>query len=138
MIDFGYYNSDCVQGMKQFPDKYFDLAIVDPPYGDAGGGGAIKRDSAKDLTDTEQRDRMKASPPTKSGGVPEEQTHHKRTQERTASAALVGPGRRSSEKKLLRGMSRRGKNISRSFSASHVIRLYGGEITLNYLRQDAS
>ena len=24
---------DCVEGMKQFPDKYFDLAIVDPPYG---------------------------------------------------------------------------------------------------------
>jgi len=24
---------DCIEGMKQFPDKYFDLAIVDPPYG---------------------------------------------------------------------------------------------------------
>ena len=23
---------DCVQGMKEFPDKYFDLAIVDTPY----------------------------------------------------------------------------------------------------------
>ena len=33
MLDFGYYNMDCVEGMKQFPDKYFDLAIVDPPYG---------------------------------------------------------------------------------------------------------
>ena len=27
------FNSDCVEGMKQFPDKYFDLAVVDPPYG---------------------------------------------------------------------------------------------------------
>ena len=27
------YNMDCMEGMKQFPDKYFDLAIVDPPYG---------------------------------------------------------------------------------------------------------
>ena len=26
------YNMDCMDGMKQFPDKYFDLAIVDPPY----------------------------------------------------------------------------------------------------------
>jgi site-specific DNA-methyltransferase (adenine-specific) len=26
------FNSDCVEGMKQFPDKYFDLAVVDPPY----------------------------------------------------------------------------------------------------------
>lgn len=27
------YNSDCLTGMKQYPDKYFDLAVVDPPYG---------------------------------------------------------------------------------------------------------
>lgn len=27
------YNMDCMEGMKQIPDKYFDLAIVDPPYG---------------------------------------------------------------------------------------------------------
>lgn len=26
------YNMDCLEGMKQIPDKYFDLAIVDPPY----------------------------------------------------------------------------------------------------------
>lgn len=35
-MDYGFYNMDCMDGMKQFPDKYFDLAIVDPPY----GGGA--------------------------------------------------------------------------------------------------
>lgn len=33
MLDFGFYNMDCMEGMKQFPDKFFDLAIVDPPYG---------------------------------------------------------------------------------------------------------
>ena len=33
MLDFGFYNMDCMEGMKQFPDKYFDLAVVDPPYG---------------------------------------------------------------------------------------------------------
>jgi site-specific DNA-methyltransferase (adenine-specific) len=26
-------NIDCMEGMKRYPDKYFDLAIVDPPYG---------------------------------------------------------------------------------------------------------
>lgn len=26
-------NIDCMIGMKDYPDKYFDLAIVDPPYG---------------------------------------------------------------------------------------------------------
>ena len=36
-MDFGFYNLDCMEGMKAFPDKYFDLAIVDPPYGNGGG-----------------------------------------------------------------------------------------------------
>lgn len=27
------FNMDCIAGMKEYPDKYFDLAIVDPPYG---------------------------------------------------------------------------------------------------------
>jgi DNA modification methylase len=36
MLDFGFYNADCMQGMKEFPDNYFDLAIVDPPYGGVG------------------------------------------------------------------------------------------------------
>ncbi len=26
-------NEDCMDGMARYPDKYFDLAIVDPPYG---------------------------------------------------------------------------------------------------------
>ena len=27
------YNIDCIEYMKSVPDKYFDLAVVDPPYG---------------------------------------------------------------------------------------------------------
>jgi site-specific DNA-methyltransferase (adenine-specific) len=27
------YNMDCMVAMKEIPDKYFELAIVDPPYG---------------------------------------------------------------------------------------------------------
>ena len=27
-----FYNMDCMEGMKLIPDKYFELAIVDPPY----------------------------------------------------------------------------------------------------------
>ena len=36
MLDFGLHNMDCLEGMREYPDNYFDLAIVDPPY---GGGG---------------------------------------------------------------------------------------------------
>ncbi len=32
------YNMDCIEGMKHYPDNYFDLAIVDPPYGIDRGG----------------------------------------------------------------------------------------------------
>ena len=27
------FNSDCIEGMKQYNDNHFDLAIVDPPFG---------------------------------------------------------------------------------------------------------
>lgn len=71
MLDFGFYNMDCLEGMREFPDDYFELAIVDPPYG-AGftegggckgwfekyhqtlenGGASIGTDSADVLTST--------------------------------------------------------------------------------------
>lgn len=38
MLDFGFYNMDCMEGMKEFPDNYFDLAVVDPPYGSGRTG----------------------------------------------------------------------------------------------------
>lgn len=27
------YNVDCMEAMKEIPDKYFDLVVADPPYG---------------------------------------------------------------------------------------------------------
>lgn len=27
------YNCDCMEFMKDIPDNYYDLSIVDPPYG---------------------------------------------------------------------------------------------------------
>ena len=52
MLDCGFYNMDCMEGMKQFPDQFFDLAIVDPPYGIGAdnfnnGSGAKKDKGAK-------------------------------------------------------------------------------------------
>lgn len=32
-------NRDCMEAMREFPDKYFDLAIVDPVYGGVSQGG---------------------------------------------------------------------------------------------------
>ncbi len=39
MLDYGFYNMDCMDGMRKFPDGFFDLAIVDPPYQDVTNGG---------------------------------------------------------------------------------------------------
>lgn len=61
MLDFGFHNMDCMKGMKEFPDNYFDLAIVDPPYGlgighPVGnsvtiiGGGAVDHSEVKNCT----------------------------------------------------------------------------------------
>ena len=32
MLDKGFYLMDCMDGMREFPDKFFELAIIDPPY----------------------------------------------------------------------------------------------------------
>jgi|SRR5690554_2659900 len=44
-------NRDCMEAMKEFPDNFFDLAIVDPPYGSknilggytSGKGGGLAK-----------------------------------------------------------------------------------------------
>lgn len=41
------FNEDCMLGMARYPDKHFDLAIIDPPYGldtklSIGGGSHTK------------------------------------------------------------------------------------------------
>jgi len=39
------YLMDCMEGLKQIPDKYFELAVVDPPYGI--GESKKKRENTK-------------------------------------------------------------------------------------------
>ena len=40
-----FYNGDCMDLLKQTPDKYYDLALVDPPY----GIGADLKNSKREL-----------------------------------------------------------------------------------------
>lgn len=77
-LDFGFYNMDCMEGMKQFPDKFFDLAIVDPPYGinigqaSMGAGGRcsthqqVSAVAHRGGQQTEHPVRRKAKPPNTS------------------------------------------------------------------------
>jgi site-specific DNA-methyltransferase (adenine-specific) len=39
------FNEDCMEGMRRYPDGYFELAVVDPPY----GIGADNKNSVKKL-----------------------------------------------------------------------------------------
>lgn len=40
-----FINGDCMEYLKEFPDNYFSLALVDPPYGGGlcEGGGCMGR-----------------------------------------------------------------------------------------------
>lgn len=40
-----FINADCMDYLKLFPDNYFDLAIVDPPYGEKVGKGGYMRNT---------------------------------------------------------------------------------------------
>jgi site-specific DNA-methyltransferase (adenine-specific) len=42
-----FYNVDCMDIMKDIPDKYFELAIVDPPYGIGAGSEKFKNGTSK-------------------------------------------------------------------------------------------
>ena len=89
------YNADCMEAMKEFPDKFFDLAVVDPPYGSGNAndmGGGIT-DSAVGLTDTN------------------------RTLSRTG-----GTWAAKYAKKSLRGTLPRMESISKNFSVFHAIK----------------
>ena len=90
MLDFGFYNMDCMDGMKEFPDKFFDLAIVDPPYGINVGQASMGVGGASLRTATAQP----------SGGGAEE------SEARSRSARIqVGGGLASIPKSIRRSMT---------------------------------
>lgn len=151
------FNMDCMEGMKQYPDKYFDLAIVDPPYGAGlGEGGGGKGWFAKywDSENLEvsgggntkywnrfgQRiDRYKQDQPER---IPRETIQSGfTTKEQTPSGMGNGysqSGRNTKTKKSFRGMCRLNRSILKNCFASHVIRLYGGGTIFLYHLQDVS
>lgn len=55
------YNMDCMEAMKDIPDKYFELAIVDPPYG-IGVGCNIGRRKGEKKSPYEKADWDKEPP----------------------------------------------------------------------------
>jgi len=61
MIEF--HNTDCMEFMANIPDKYYDLAVVDPPYGLdkklSSGGGKMRNSPFRKLyRDSNQWDKL--------------------------------------------------------------------------------
>ncbi len=47
---------DCMEGMKQYPDKWFDLAVVDPPYGINASKGTWGSNNLGNVTNYRKKD----------------------------------------------------------------------------------
>lgn len=121
----GLYLMDCMEAMKQFPDKFFDIAIVDPPYGDAsrtdtGGGTLYEKRSYNRFGQRFERYITEIQGGTKGLIVPAE------------------TGRRNTAKKSWHGTQPRGRNTLKSYAVSHAIRSSGAETILICRRRGAS
>lgn len=55
MAESNVFCMDCMEAMREFPDKFFDLAVVDPPY----GGGC-----SQNVQVERERESCKAEPQT--------------------------------------------------------------------------
>lgn len=53
------FNRDCMEVMKEYPDKYFDLAVVDPPYGGGSQSVQVERGLTGGTADYEHRPRSR-------------------------------------------------------------------------------
>lgn len=122
------YNMDCMEYMRTLPDKAFDLAVVDPPYGDGNGGsakrfggmfGAVYGENTRaHVADAHERERETAhrSITDSAGGLTD-----------TRVARTGGIWAAKFGKKSWRGMLPQGRSIFKSFSASHATRSFGAE-----------
>lgn len=53
------YNVDCMQAMRKIPDKYFDIAVVDPPYGSGSQSVKVERELFGGGADWESKTRSR-------------------------------------------------------------------------------
>ena len=108
MIEF--YNRDCLQALKEYPDKAFDLAIVDPPYSTPfNNGGVTGIGLASGSTNT-------ANPIKRGGG--------------TVKTNIITATPKSSTRSL--GTLHRLKSISSNFLGLRIKLLFGVVIISSY------
>ena len=58
------FNADCMEAMRQFPDGFFDLAVVDPPYGDGSSQSVnVERERERGRNGTDSANASTATKP---------------------------------------------------------------------------
>lgn len=134
-MDPGFYNMDCMEALKAFPDKFFDLAIIDPPY----GGGYIaqsdsilpRRISGGGAADWQRRKRGRF------GGVFDR--YHIGNTDGRSMVQEVRPARGASSMPLIyrTGIYRPALSISVSWPAFPRIRSYGAATISIFRRRTA-
>lgn len=75
------FNIDCMEYMREIPNGFFDLAVVDPPYGDGLGGGNPKRFGGMFRASID-------GSPTRGGGAALDHLHSSRRKDERAAAQI--------------------------------------------------
>lgn len=124
------FNMDCMKALREFPDNFFDLAVVDPPYGDASSqNGNVERERERAGTGSADGSIVTSRSPAQ---LPTCQRERERDVARTGGTWAEKFG-----KKLLRGTRPRKENILFNSFVSHAIKSFGAGIILNFLRPGA-
>ena len=100
-------NRDCMEAMREFPDNYFDLAIVDPPYGDGSQTVNVERERERTDRSTTASAGVSTSTSVPRGGWHGKQKYHlgtpsakelQKTGRNMGLCELADNGRRSMQK----------------------------------------
>jgi len=112
------YLQDCIEGMKQYPDNYFDLAVVDPPYG-------IGEDGRKSKGRTTRKDGTIRNGVDKRNGLPIKRMtskyHIKEWDKEIPSIDYFNELKRISKNQIIFGANHFIENINHSNSTSWIV-----------------
>lgn len=142
------FNIDCVEYMRTLPDNFFDVAICDPPYGDAdseknnlGGGrfgGIFDRYKKPQNTPPHQSTTTSLLESTHKAERGRQNTEDRQPRLLRQIQPMFGGGKLTASYNELTGMLLRRKSFSMNFSALARIKLFGAATTFHCRLRDAS
>ena len=141
------FNMDCVEYMRTLPDNHFDIAICDPPYGDAESGNFHLGWRFGGLFDRYKKPQITPHPPQSATTSRLESTHKaERGRQSTEDSQsrlrrqiqpLFGGGKLTANCNELTGMLPHNKSSLMNFFVLVKTKLYGVGIIFAFHLQDA-